>query len=141
MNYDRLAATAERLIRQFGSLITWRAISSMTTDADKPWEAVNRVPREYKIYAVIVPASSSNAIKELAVSLGANVPEGKETVYIGGKQAFVPTTDAQLVREIAGPPAVANVVLRPIIQVLRISAVQTLAPAGKPVLYALQVET
>lgn len=60
MNYDKLAATARRLIAKTGRGVTLLQLSSEAVDPDKPWKGPGKptVEKEKDIIATFVPASS-----------------------------------------------------------------------------------
>lgn len=113
VNYTGLAATAERLIRENGRLVTFRKFSRTPEDSNKPWRAVDADSNsEVQVRAVVIPytqfeinneqirngdkrayiSASAWAAAAAAADIAAtgtltltNQPLDTETVVIGGK--------------------------------------------------------
>lgn len=119
--YDRAIATAARLIKKKGMIVTWRKLAR-TPDAQKPWNATQAAPVDTNVSMVFVRKSGSlsEAIQNLLRNTEVNV--GSQRGLIAAVP-FVPDLTDQVIR---------NGVT------LVIKGIEPLAPAGIAVMYYVE---
>lgn len=121
-NYNRQIATAKRLIKKYGSPVTFRTIRETASD-DEPWKDSIVVTEDKTVDAVFVEDSTTLQQIFSAYLSGGVVPDGKTTV-------FLPDFGIQ--------PTNKDVIIKDGIE-YRIEKVGTLKPAEQIIMHSLGV--
>ena len=95
--FDRQTATALRLIKKNGQLVTWNNYPENDTVGDTPWNGGSSTePVQYKVYVAFFPTKSSIG-QLMRMMRNSDVPTGNETGYMG-RVNFKPSSKDTLVR-------------------------------------------
>lgn len=123
--YDNSIAVAKRLIAAKGMQCDWIKKQTVLVDPDQPWLGGEDVPTTYRPSIAFLPATDgASGFGITKFRDRGNDTATFSTFGLMAPQAFVPEVIDQLVRD--GQPLV-------------IVAVDTLAPAGEPVLHILSI--
>ena len=115
--FDRQIATALKLIKKNGQVVTWRSKTSSPPDPSKPWKPVETSSTDTAVDICFLPAT-----KQTLEFLGlTEVPVG---CVIG------------LMGQVSFNPSLSDIVIRDGAQ-LRIESIDKLAPNGQNILYTM----
>ncbi|QZA70455.1 head-to-tail stopper [Erwinia phage AH03] len=121
--YDRQIATAKRLIKKYGSPVTFRQVRDAVSDPAKPWDDLPAVTIDKTVDAVFVDDSSTLQQVFAAYLSGTVIPDGQVTV-------FLPDFGLQ--------PSNKDVIIKDGVE-YRIAKVGTLKPADQIIMHSLGV--
>ncbi len=122
--YDRQIATALRLIKAKGQVVTWRKLDDgAPADSSKPWKPSAATPDDNTVSIVFLPPTKEN--KQLIRYLkGTEVPTGS----LDG-----------LMHAVSFEPAAKDIVIRDGKELV-IKSIDPLSPNGEVILYFLEFE-
>lgn len=119
--FDRQIATAIRLIKKNGQLVTWRQLQR-TDVVGKPWEVTAAAPVDRDVYICFLPVDKDN--KEFVSYLrGSNEIKIGSVIGLMGNVSFTPDASDLVIRD--------N-------KQLEIFNVESLSPNGQIVLYTVE---
>lgn len=119
--YDRVIATATRLIKKKGQLVKWQIINDpVPPDSNKPWNQAAATPEEKDVYICFLPIDRQT-FETLGYMKGNEIPKGS---VMG------------LMANVDFEPNLKDVVLRNNKQ-LRIETINILSPNGQQILYTI----
>ena len=128
VTYDRQVKTANRLIAKYGQSVTVTQIPQIIADPSKPWETTDGTPVITTVKMIFFSPTAtgdSQLGKEILQYLkGMDVAFGQIRGYLGAS-ALV--------------PKISDIVTRDS-KVLKIKAVDTLAPNGQAIFHVLEFE-
>lgn len=125
--YDRQIETARRMIEKYGQSVTWRKITEILEDDDKPWE-----PSE---------GDEEDSPVDVTVSicfLPMDLQNKKLVQYMTGKEVATGFL-VGLMGEVSFSVDIKDTVVRGS-EVIKIASIDTLAPNGRPILYTIEFQ-
>ncbi len=122
-NYNKLIATALRLIDKFGQTVEWRQHLTTKPDPTKPWIVADDAPTIYKPRMVILPIEKDDQVFLRQIN-GTEAKIGDMYGLIGRVTAFDPTAGQNTIKDANGA-------------ILTVLNTDKLAPSGVPLLYTV----
>jgi len=123
--YDKIIATAQRLIEKKGQLVQWHSVPNpIIADSNEPWIVTEPVPVTHDVYICFVPVRDREMRKFLAYIKGSEVPTGRLAGLMGAVN-FEPAIKDEVVRDGA---------------LLKLADIDLLSPNGQKVLYTIEFE-
>lgn len=127
MSYVRQIASAQRIIKKKGLLVTWNK-HVVVTDSTKPWKTTPGVPQIYTAYIFLKSHSGGGLTALFHLMTGTEVPMGAPDAIMGAVP-FTPELTDQVIAVIAG-----------VTKTFVVKAIDIVMPDGNPILYKLQFE-
>lgn len=122
--FDRQIATAARLIKENGQLVTWRQVTDGTpADSAEPWKPGAPTTVDNSVYIVFLPEDRRDA-EFLRALAGTDIPKGK-LVGLMAAQSFTPTLKDVVIRDGV---------------TLGVRTLDPLAPNGQIILYTIRFD-
>ncbi len=120
--FDRQIATAQRLIKKNGQLVTWRPIENGDpANPDKPWRPSLKASKDNSVYICFLPITREGAETFTFLS-GSLVPDGSICGLMGA---------------VDFEPNLKDVVIRNGVE-FRMETLDILAPNGQAILYTMR---
>lgn len=123
--YARQIATADRLIRKYGELVTFHRLSDWT--GDKPWKpSDDPTETDFEDVPIVYYTETGLGRELLAYFQGADVPAGQTLAMIPGNVAF--------------NPQLKDTIDSPTMGLLKVLSNNPISPSGIPIVHMLRLE-
>lgn len=121
--FDSQIATAQRLIKENGQLVSWKQQSVAIADDTKPWNSSRANEVSYPVYIVFLSPRSNGLLNVFQLLKGTDITTGGNRGLMGAVTGFTPQITDKVIRDGV---------------TYAINSIDVLAPNGQTILYKIE---